>query len=437
MLNGILWSAYATVRRFRTYGRELDNFSRLPSDAAKNQLGARLLAQLQYFGRRADALPEWREASRVRTVDDLWQIWPSLPILTKRDLQTRFLPSEMQASFGLVGIASMTGGSTGEPTPYFHDVPMLRAAAATRWYCRRQMGWTPGMPTLGVWGSERDIGKTYSRRSRISARFRNEQMVASFGVNEQTVDKVLDFVREHPRAALYGFSSLLEYVARSVVERGEAIHGRVRAAWNGGEMLYPSQVEVFERAFGVPVLNLYGGRELSAMAYQAQSGGSLAVLRPLLMLEIVDEQGRVVQPGESGRLVWTSTICRGTPFMRFDIGDLGCADEQSRDACGIRALTRLDGRHAGLLRLPSGKVINNLFWNHLFKDFPEVQQFQVIAERDEIRVLLKGRGFAADRERNLRSILAKTLETLNFTITWVDHFVLTPQGKLVQVLKRA
>ena len=45
---------------------------------------------------------------------------------------------------------------------------------------------------------------------------------------------------------------------------------------------------------------------------------------------------------------------------------------------GITALDSLQGRVSGLLRLPNGKVIQNIFWNHLVKEFPEVHQFQVV-----------------------------------------------------------
>ena len=36
----------------------------------------------------------------------------------------------------------------------------------------------------------------------------------------------------------------------------------------------------------------------------------------------------------------------------------------------------------GVWRAPSGKTINNLYWNHLFKEFFEVRQFQVIIRKD-------------------------------------------------------
>ena len=70
-------------------------------------------------------------------------------------------------------------------------------------------------------------------------------------------------VRRHSRVAIYGFTSMLEFLAREVVAREILLPpGRVVTAWSGGEMLYPEQSDVFRRSFGVPILNCYGGREL-------------------------------------------------------------------------------------------------------------------------------------------------------------------------------
>ena len=78
-------------------------------------LPTRLRDQLRLFAARPDALPEWREAARIDDPDAVWAAWPSLPILTKRDLRERFSARALQSQ-GVEGQVSATGGSTGEPT---------------------------------------------------------------------------------------------------------------------------------------------------------------------------------------------------------------------------------------------------------------------------------------------------------------------------------
>jgi phenylacetate-CoA ligase len=401
----------------------------------RRELAGRLLAQVRHFGNREDALPEWRDAARITDPEDLWRLWPSLPILTKTTLQTRFPAAEIQQRFG--GRINSTGGSTGEPTRFVHDAGMQRAVLAGNVYTRLRMGWRPGMATIIVWGSERDIGRqTGTWRSRLLLRLLREHLVDGYQISQATVERVLRLVRAERPVAVYGFTSMLEYVARAVVDqRLKVPAGAVRAAWNGGEMLFPEQSRLFEQAFGVPLLNRYGGREVSTIACQHHRDGPLWVLRPWIFLEVLDGNGKPAAAGETGRLVVTSTICRGTPFLRYDIEDLGVFDALDELESGVTALRELVGRRAGVVRLANGRIINNLYWNHLLKEFPEVRQFQVVYKRSgEIWLSLVGEGMAEAREAELRGMVRHLVADLPVELVWTDQIPRTPEGKLLHVL---
>jgi len=425
-----------TLKRNGRDWADLESFPTLSPEQQRRELADRLLAQIRYFGNRADALPEWKEAARIADPDTLWSVWPSLPIVTKRVLRDRFPAGEIQKRFG--GKLNSSGGSTGEPTQFVHDLAMQKAAFGGNAYTRLRMGWRLGMATIIVWGSERDIGReTANWKVRTLYRMLREYLVDGYHLSQATVERVLEIARAERPVAIYGFTSMLEYIARAVVERNlELPTGSVQVAWSGGEMLFPEQVEVFQKAFGVPLLNRYGGRELSTMACQFEVGGPLHVLRPWLFLEVVDESGRPVAPGETGRLVWTSTICRGTPFLRYAIEDLGVFDASHQSESGVAALRQLQGRAAGLLRLPDGRTINNIYWNHTFKEFPEVRQFQVVLKRNgEIWISLAGAGMAEEREGRLRGMLAHLVAGIPVKLLWMDQIARTAQGKLVQVIR--
>lgn len=433
LLSRMWWSRFLSRNARPT--TDLESFPNLNPQEQRLELAGRLLAQLRYFGSRGDALPEWKDAGRLADPDELWRLWPSLPILTKRTLQTRFPAAEIQEQYG--GRVNASGGSTGEPTRFVHDTDMQRAVLAGNIYTRRRMGWQPGMATIIVWGSERDIGRqTGTWRSRLLLRLLREHLVDGYQLTQQTVERVLKLVRSERPVAIYGFTSMLEYVARAVVEQGIAVPaGAVAAAWNGGEMLFPEQVQRFQKAFGVPLLNRYGGREISTIACQHQPGGPLWVLRPWVFLEVVDDYGRPAVPGQIGRLIVTSTICRGTPFLRYDIEDLGVFDAVDQGESGISALRELVGRRAGVVRLADGRVINNLYWNHLMKEFPEVRQFQVVYKRSgEIWLSLAGTGMTSAREAELRGMVRHLLAQIPLKLIWTDQIPRTAEGKLLQVV---
>jgi phenylacetate-CoA ligase len=436
-LTKLTWQAYKCCLA-RPCG-ELDRFQLLDPDRQRREIAKLLLAQIRYFGTRADAFPEWREAARAREPEDLWKLWPSLPVMTKASLNTRFDPAEMQRRFGLRGRTNATGGSTGEPTRFFLDTPMLRASRGGDFYTRIKMGWRPGMSTIIVWGSDRDIGRQSKPLYRLAHALYGNRLVPGFEVDDQSIARILAIVRSEAPVAIYGYSSLLEHLAERTLAAGtQPPAGSVAAAWNGGEMLYDHQVQSFKCAFGVPILNRYGGRELSTMAFQEHEGAHLRVLRPWVLVEILDASGNPAAPGEPGRLVVTSTICRGTPFLRYDVGDLGICSEADIDESGVRTIARLEGRHAGAMRLSGGRFVSALYWNHLMKDYPEVNQFQVrLKAEGPISILLVGTGFTSTRADQLRDALRIVWKDQPVDLVWTESIPRSPQGKLMQVIQES
>lgn len=437
MVHKYLWNYYIKRRKLTRYWLELEQFKILHPVDARLELGRRLLSQIKYFGTRQDTLHEWQEAATIKDPEILMANWSSLPILTKADLQERFHPTEIARINNLEGIASSTGGSTGEPTEYFHDREMLRTTAALRLYCQLQFGWNPGLPIIKIWGSERDIGKARSRRGQISGYLRNQWLIDGYILSDETVIRLLKLIEIKKPVAIVGFTSMLDFVSRYVLDTKTDIpDNAVQAAWNGGEMLYDDQVKRFGNAFGIPLQNLYGGREISAMAFQPIGSDKLRILRPFIYLEIVNEEGKQISSGEIGRLILTSTVCRGTPFLRYEIGDLGSYDPIDENESGITAIGQLHGRQAGLIELSDGRTINNIYWNHLFKEFPEVTQFQVVVKKgDRFLIRLKGQKLSEAREEELRTTLSHFLGSIDIALIWMENIPLTKQGKLLQVIR--
>src|SRR5438876_1044407 len=109
----LYWRRYL-ARNARPW-EELEQFPKLSAGEQRRILAEKLLSQVRYFAQREDALPEWRQAAAdIRHADELWRIWPSLPVMTKEMVRTRFSAKSIGQCFGIAGHVDSSGGSTGE-----------------------------------------------------------------------------------------------------------------------------------------------------------------------------------------------------------------------------------------------------------------------------------------------------------------------------------
>jgi phenylacetate-CoA ligase len=97
-----------------------------------------------------------------------------------------------------------------------------------------------------------------------------------------------------------------------------AKHGRV-------PLLLPALRDRLQRRFGCPVIDVYSMNETGPIALaRADSDADEHELLPHnLFVEILDEAGRTVPPGERGEIVVTGGVNPFLPLVRYRTGDFG------------------------------------------------------------------------------------------------------------------
>ncbi|RZS43596.1 phenylacetate-coenzyme A ligase PaaK-like adenylate-forming protein [Herbihabitans rhizosphaerae] len=120
------------------------------------------------------------------------------------------------------------------------------------------------------------------------------------------------------------------YLMRLFVEEGAALreYGGVRKIFYGGEHFSAAQRRLLTEEFGVEVIRsaAYGSVDAGPLGYQCAAGepGEHHLFTGVQTLEILDQQqDRPAEPGQVGRLVFTSHTRRGQRLERYEIGDLG------------------------------------------------------------------------------------------------------------------
>jgi len=107
-----------------------------------------------------------------------------------------------------------------------------------------------------------------------------------------------------------------------------------------------------------------------------------------VFLEIVDEAGREVAPGEMGRVLVTTLENYLMPLVRYQIGDYAIAAEGSC-SCGrtLPLIGRILGRQMNLLRRADGGLISGWPLVNVLRAAQALSVFQIVQKSfDQVSV---------------------------------------------------
>ncbi len=88
-----------------------------------------------------------------------------------------------------------------------------------------------------------------------------------------------------------------------------------------GEPLYDHQRALIGEVFGAPVANEFGSRDIGFTAHETPQGQML-LMSESIILEVLDDAGQPVAPGEMGEAVMTGLCSDAQPFIRYRTGDM-------------------------------------------------------------------------------------------------------------------
>jgi phenylacetate-CoA ligase len=369
------------LRRLRPlasrYWRELRKYEFAPREAVERIQWQRLQIMLQHA---AQHVPYYRDLFRehgieppaIRSFGDLARI----PVLTKSTLQARVNDLLAENKGRKNGYMNASGGSTGKPVQFYQDQPYWEHAQACTWFVEEWWGIRPGDRTGSVWGCDRDIPELHWKERLLMA-VAQLRVCNAFALTEPEMERFAQMLTAWQPRYLIGYASALEVFARFVLERPQ---WRIRphAIKATADLLTDERRSVIERAFGCPVYNFYGSREVNNLAAECPARRGLHVNALTRYIEIVDDAGNPLPPGVPGRILLTDLTNFFMPFLRYEIEDIG-SWSTSPCSCGrpFPLLARVWGRSGDFIVTPTGKLIHSVFFTHLFYDMPEVALFQI------------------------------------------------------------
>ena len=128
----------------------------------------------------------------------------------------------------------------------------------------------------------------------------------------------------------------------------------------------------------------------------------------VVLLEVVDRDGRPCLPGERGRVLVTDLSNHAFPFVRYEIGDVAVKADETPCPCGIRLprLACVEGRIADMVVLRD-RVLTPPNFTILFSDVRGIRGYQIRQDAiDRIDVyLVPDEGYGAEQAGYIRGAI--------------------------------
>ncbi|MDX1734142.1 MAG: AMP-binding protein [Halioglobus sp.] len=349
-----------------------------PDEIANLQL-ARLRDFLHRIGR---DVPYYRELfrqlcfdpARLASLEDL----QALPLTGKPDIRDNFdaLVSEQAGTLEKFS----TGGSSGEPLIFYRGKERVSHDVAAKWRATRWWDVDIGDTEVVIWGSPIELG-AQDRVRLLRDKMLRTHLLSAFEMSNANMLEFTQRLRQLRPRMLFGYPSSIALLAEYASANGYRVDDLgIKVVFVTSERLYEHQRELIERVFGCPVANGYGGRDAGFIAHECPEGG-MHITAEDIVVEIVDDDGKVLPLGERGEIVITHLATADFPFVRYRTGDVGClSDEVCRCGRGLPLLGDIDGRTTDFVHAADGTVLHGLALIYILREMPEIREFRIIQE---------------------------------------------------------
>jgi phenylacetate-CoA ligase len=415
---------------FERYAAQYREGETAPAAHFEEHVSRELQALLQ---RAAATVPYYREKWTSAGVHNI----PITPKADLRDSPERFVSEEAGPLRRLS--CYFTSGSTGTPIRVYCSPDDHRRFIAARE--ARSFGWAGASVRMSrsmIGGRmilpRHDAPPPFYRRNWAE---RQVYFSAYHISRAHAANYVEGFNRYRPQL-LTGYANAHYQLARFMLDLGLRLDYRPRALVLSSEKLTPEMKDTIEAAFGARAYEEYGAVENCVLATECERG-RLHVSPDFGIVEIVDDEGAPVPPGEIGRVICTGLANHTQPLIRYEIGDLAswAADPCPCGRDQFPVLDHLVGRIEDVIVGENGQAM--VRFHGIFVNLPNVLEGQVIQEAlDRIRVRVVTREVLG--ESDLRTIRARIgeerLGKMTVEIERVPEIERTERGKFRAVINR-
>lgn len=238
---------------------------------------------------------------------------------------------------------------------------------------------------------------------------------------------------------IFSYGSYIEALFRYVEESGVDFHVP-RVVTYGADALSASTRRRLTERFGLQVLSIYGAIEAPSIGFECEEHLGHHLNVDLYPVRILDANEAEVADGESGEVIVSNLVSRGTVLLNYRLGDIA-SKRPGPCPCGrsLPLLSFVEGRIDDWLQGPSGELIHPQAAVKLVAPEEEIWQAQIIQHGPSRFEVLVVPAAGCDRDglrARLRHNFADRFGDGTTDVAFVESLPRTDGGKVRAVISR-
>ena len=303
----------------------------------------------------------------------------ALPVLTRTQLQAQGDALLTRLGRGPDVLRFVTSGSSGMPVRVTWDREANGVLSVLMWRHHRWHGSRPDARHATIQLMPRDAGGQVMTPSQMQW-CPGAEVRPGVALDSATpVDRQIDWLVEQDPHYLMTYPSNALALLQRASERGVVLPSLERID-TYGESLPETLPDLAQRVWGASLVDRYATREVGIIALACPHGAGYRVQVENVLVEVLDDAGSPVGPGETGQVVVTQLQNLAMPLIRYALGDYAEPGGVDNGPLPYPVLRRIRGRQRNMYVLPDGDRLWPRFAIAL-ADLDLLRQFQVVQRR--------------------------------------------------------
>ena len=334
-----------------------------------------------------------------------------------------------------------TSGSTGEPFIIYVDRAQLEFRFATTLRCLEWTGWKFGDKQVRLWHQTIGMSFIQTIKEKLDALLMRRLFIPAYEMNEKSLKHFVHKIIRYNPILIDGYAESFNFLAQYLAKNNIPTFNP-KAIMTSAQMLTDDVRNLIQSKFNCKVYDKYGSREFSGIAYECEYQTGHHIMGESYIVEIIKD-GKPAKPGEIGEVIITDLNNFSMPLIRYRIGDLAVAMDNSKNCrCGrgLPRIGKIEGRTQAIIVGANKTWLPGTFFSHFFKEYDYIiRQYQVIQRKeDSIELkIIKGKQFNEKLFNEilikLKKILGKKTEIIPF---FVNEIPMLNTGKRTAVISK-